>query len=88
MGRTLMRFLENVAANSPPISKVMLTCFLSNKRALKFYESLGFSADEISPGPRRLRSGTVFVPDYVIMSKVIARARAQAETPPSPMNDV
>ena len=87
MGRTLMGYMENVAANSPPITKVMLTCFLSNQRALKFYEGLGFAADEISPGPRRLRSGTVFVPDYVIMSKVVGRARVPVEDPPSPMED-
>ena len=83
MGSTLMGFLENVAASAPPITKVMLTCFLSNQRALKFYETLGFAPDEISPGPRKLRSGTVFVPDYVIMSKVVSRAQTQAA--PGPM---
>lgn len=68
-----MGLLENVAINSPPITKVMLTCFLSNQRAFNFYKKLGFAEDEISPKPRKLRYGKVFVPDYVIMSKAISR---------------
>lgn len=70
MGRLLMGFLENIAVNSPPIMKVMLTCFLSNQHALNFYKKLGFVVDELSPGPRKLRYGKVFVPDYAIMSKL------------------
>ncbi|RYO88769.1 hypothetical protein DL764_008686 [Monosporascus ibericus] len=76
MSRLLMGFLGDVAANSPPITKVMLTCFLSNQHALGFYTKLGFSIDETSPGPRKLRSGKVFVPDYVIMSKTVDRQEA------------
>ncbi|RYP78921.1 hypothetical protein DL771_000306 [Monosporascus sp. 5C6A] len=98
MSRLLMGFLGDVAANSPPITKVMLTCFLSNQRALGFYTKLGFSIDETSPGPRKLRSGKVFVPDYVIMSKTVDRqeaavAAAAAAAPsltqkePSPMQE-
>ncbi len=83
MGRMLMGFLETVAANSPPINKVMLTCFLSNQHALGFYAKLGFAVDEISPGPRKLRYGKVFVPDYVIMSKVVGHQ----EREPSPMQE-
>ncbi|RYP12944.1 hypothetical protein DL767_010970 [Monosporascus sp. MG133] len=78
MSRLLMGFLGDVAANSPPITKVMLTCFLSNQHALGFYTKLGFSIDETSPGPRKLRSGKVFVPDYVIMSKTVDRQEAAA----------
>ncbi|KAJ9150340.1 N-alpha-acetyltransferase 40 [Pleurostoma richardsiae] len=69
----LMSFLETVAANLPPIQKIMLTCFLSNKRALGFYNRLGFGIDEISPKERNLRSGRTFMPDYVIMSKTVRR---------------
>ncbi|KAI0107303.1 acyl-CoA N-acyltransferase [Hypoxylon sp. NC0597] len=75
LGKTLMEFLESVAANTPPIEKVMLTCFLSNQRALAFYKKLGFKRDEISPEPRKLRFGKEFIPDYVIMSKVIRSSR-------------
>ncbi|KAI8956689.1 acyl-CoA N-acyltransferase [Daldinia sp. FL1419] len=72
LGRQLIGFLESVAVNTPPIEKVMLTCFLSNQRAFAFYEKLGFGKDEISPEPRKLRFGKEFIPDYVIMSKVVS----------------
>ncbi|XXH02997.1 hypothetical protein Hte_009387 [Hypoxylon texense] len=72
LGKVLMGFLESVAANTPPIKKVMLTCFLSNQRALSFYKKSGFEEDEISPEPRKLRFGKEFIPDYMIMSKPIS----------------
>ncbi|KAI1209788.1 acyl-CoA N-acyltransferase [Annulohypoxylon truncatum] len=74
LAKTLIGFLEKVAANTPPIKKVMLTCYLSNQRALAFYKKAGFEKDEISPEPRRLRFGKEFIPDYVIMSKVVSRS--------------
>ncbi|OTB00709.1 hypothetical protein M426DRAFT_324069 [Hypoxylon sp. CI-4A] len=73
LGRTLIGFLESVAANTPPIEKVMLTCFVSNERGLSFYKKLGFEKDEISPEPRKLRFGKEFIPDYMIMSKVVTK---------------
>ncbi|OTB17237.1 hypothetical protein K445DRAFT_9958 [Daldinia sp. EC12] len=73
LGRTLMGFLESVAINTPPIEKVMLTCFLSNQKAFAFYKKLGFEKDEISPEPRKLRFGKEFIPDYVIMSKIVKK---------------
>lgn len=69
LGTLLMSFLSTVAENIPPITKVMLTCFVSNQRGLNFYRKLGFETDDISPVSRTLRSRTVFTPDYVIMSK-------------------
>jgi hypothetical protein len=69
----LMGFLYAVAKNLPPIEKVMLTCFVSNKRGLDFYKKLGFETDPISPTPRTLRYSKTFMPDYIIMSKVITR---------------
>ncbi|KAF3069727.1 hypothetical protein GL218_07994 [Daldinia childiae] len=75
LGKILMGFLENVAVNTPPVEKVMLTCFLSNQRAFTFYKKLGFEKDEISPEPRKLRFGKEFIPDYVIMSKAVKRER-------------
>jgi ribosomal protein S18 acetylase RimI-like enzyme len=72
LGKLLMGFLFTVAGNIPPIDKVMLTCFLSNKRGLDFYHKLGFRKDDLSPAPRRLRRGKTFVPDYVILSRRIS----------------
>ena len=73
MAQQLLGYHEHIAANSPPIEKVMLTCFLSNQNALKFYHKLGFTRDDISPVPRKLRGGKIFEPDYVILSKVVKR---------------
>lgn len=66
-----MGYLITIAENLPPITKVMLTCFLSNTQALEFYRSLGFEKDAISPEPRTLRFGKVYNPDYIIMSKEV-----------------
>jgi N-alpha-acetyltransferase 40 len=63
-----MGMLESVARHTPPITKVMLTCYTSNTRARAFYSKLGFETDALSPQERRLRRGVVFVPDYLIMS--------------------
>ncbi|KAK2042678.1 hypothetical protein LZ31DRAFT_500308 [Colletotrichum somersetense] len=76
MGRGLMDCLVRVAESIPGIEKVMLTCFVANAGARAFYERLGFERDAISPPERTLRSGTVFVPDYVIMSRRVVRMRA------------
>ncbi|KAM7210549.1 Acyl-CoA N-acyltransferase [Rhypophila decipiens] len=70
----LMGFHVEVARNLPPITKVMLTVFLANQHALKFYKKLGFEQDPISPVPRKLRFGKIFTPDYMILSK---RVRAE-----------
>lgn len=78
-----MGFHVIVATNLPPITKVMLTCFLSNERALGFYKRHGFKTDDISPGPRKFRSGKVVMPDYVIMSKPVLRPAPLAEDNPS-----
>ncbi|KAK8075714.1 acyl-CoA N-acyltransferase [Apiospora hydei] len=80
LGRQLLGYHEQVARHTPTVGKVMLTCFLSNDRALAFYRRLGFEKDEISPEPRKLRFGKVFVPDYVIMSKgVVNEVDADAD---------
>ncbi|KAJ8124565.1 hypothetical protein O1611_g9075 [Lasiodiplodia mahajangana] len=71
LGRLLMSLLESVIAHTPPIEKIMLTCFLRNQRALAFYKSFGFAEDPISPVPKKLRYGRQFTPDYVIMSKTV-----------------
>ncbi|KAI1819099.1 acyl-CoA N-acyltransferase [Xylaria intraflava] len=71
LGTLLLSFLDNVAAHTPPIKKVMLTCFLRNHKAFSFYKALGFTEDAISPVTKKLRYGREFVPDYAIMSKVV-----------------
>lgn len=74
LGRVLLGFQSVVAHNlGPPVSKVMLTCFLSNARALRFYERQGFVTDATAPTTRRLRGGKTFVPDYTILSKAVVR---------------
>jgi N-alpha-acetyltransferase 40 len=80
LGTLLLGFHSTVAYNMPFITKVMLTCFVSNEKALSFYRKLGFETDDISPGPRTLR-GKTYQPDYAILSKAI---RAVAE----PLEDV
>lgn len=71
MAKLLMEFMTAIAQSVPIVEKVMLTCFVSNRKALAFYERLGFEKDAISPGERKLRRGKVFVPDYVILSRKI-----------------
>lgn len=77
-----MSFHTTIAVNLPPITKVMLTCFLSNERALRFYQKLGYEKDPISPGPRTLRRGKILQPDYIIMSKKV-RDPPEGEKPPT-----
>ncbi|KAI0160786.1 acyl-CoA N-acyltransferase [Xylariaceae sp. FL1272] len=76
LGKLLLSYLDNVAIYTPPIEKVMLTCFLSNQIAYNFYQGNGFVIDPISPEPRKLRFGKEFRPDYAILSKVVQRGDA------------
>ncbi|KAI6769891.1 hypothetical protein HG530_004520 [Fusarium avenaceum] len=69
LGKKLMSYYTDVAENIPTVEKAMLTCFVSNESALKFYEKLGFTKDDYSPRERKLRGGKVVVPDYVILSR-------------------
>ncbi|KAI0466183.1 acyl-CoA N-acyltransferase [Xylaria cf. heliscus] len=82
LSRLLMSFLESVAAHTPSIKKVMLTCFLANQKAFAFYRSFGFTQDPISPVPKKLRYGREFIPDYAIMSKAVEN-KAVLDTTPS-----
>ena len=66
-----MKVYEGVAKKIPVTEKTMLTCFLSNKRGIQFYEKLGYAKDEYSPEPRILRNGTKVEVDYVILSKAV-----------------
>ncbi|KAL8885082.1 MAG: hypothetical protein Q9215_007004 [Flavoplaca cf. flavocitrina] len=68
LGKYLMSLMETVGTNAG-VEKSMLTVFVENDTALKFYERLGYMKDDYSPEPRKLRSGTVKMPTYVILSK-------------------
>lgn len=68
-----MSLLDSIATKIPETEKVMLTCFTSNVRGIKFYERLGYEKDEFSPPPRVLRNGTKVEVDYVILSKDVKR---------------
>lgn len=70
VGRQLMNLYEETARRIG-LEKTMLTVFRANESALAFYERLGYEIDEYSPGPRRLRNGTVKEPDYLILSKAM-----------------
>ncbi|KAI5288177.1 hypothetical protein KEM54_005416 [Ascosphaera aggregata] len=68
IGSHLLSFADSIGS-SLKLSKVMLTVFRRNHRAIRFYRRHGFQEDEISPRPRKLRNGRTKEWDYVIMSK-------------------
>jgi N-alpha-acetyltransferase 40 len=70
LGKKLMNDVERIA-DAVGVSKVMLTVFRSNIRAVGWYTKLGYVEDEFSPGPRKLRNGTVRESSYIILSKPV-----------------
>ncbi|EGX91259.1 GNAT family acetyltransferase Nat4, putative [Cordyceps militaris CM01] len=60
------------------LDKTMLTCFVSNAHARRFYERLGFRVDASSPRPRRLRD-RLLEPDYVILSRPTTTATRRGD---------
>jgi len=68
LGKRLMNMAEGIGRNVG-VSKVMLTVFKANAAAVGWYARLGYREDEFSPGPRRLRNGTVKEATYIILSK-------------------
>ncbi|KAJ6779981.1 hypothetical protein PWT90_03359 [Aphanocladium album] len=69
LGKLLMSHVTTVADRIDGLEKTMLTCFVSNAHARRFYEKLGFGVDESSPQARRLRRDKVIEPEYVILCK-------------------
>jgi len=70
-GQRLTAQLERIARNCS-MQLIMLTVFSSNVTAMKFYEKLGFSIDEASPGPcYNLMDDDQPKSPYEIMSKVL-----------------
>lgn len=72
VGKCLMELMEDVG-RSAGVEKAMLTVFVENELALKFYNTLGYREDEYSPPPRQLRNGIIKKPTYVILSKALRR---------------
>lgn len=68
LGKLLMYLVEEVG-RKVGVEKTMLTAFMANEGARRFYERLGYDVDEFSPEEKKLRGGIVIVPDYVIVSK-------------------
>lgn len=71
LGSHLMAVAESIA-EKVGVEKVMLTCFLSNEKALNFYGRRGYEKDVCSPEDRQTRNKIVKV-DYAIMSKGVKR---------------
>lgn len=78
LGAHLMQLAEGIARNVG-VKKVMLTCFLSNAKALAFYHRRGYAVDACSPEARVTRRKTVKT-DYVIMSKDVPKRRCSERT--------
>ncbi|KAL8954343.1 MAG: hypothetical protein Q9183_007182 [Haloplaca sp. 2 TL-2023] len=76
LGRHLMSLMEG-AGMKVGVEKSMLTVFTENQSALAFYSKLGYSKDEYSPEPRKLRNGAVKDPGYVILSKPLRGMEAE-----------
>lgn len=70
LGEELMSRFERIGRRIG-LEKAMLTVFKSNNRAITFYDRLGYTEDESSPRPKRLRNGSVKEADYLIMSKML-----------------
>ncbi|KAK5740031.1 hypothetical protein LTR17_004928 [Elasticomyces elasticus] len=70
LGAHLMKLAESFAKRIG-VEKVMLTCFLSNQKALDFYAKRGYMQDASSPEDRKTRNGVVKA-DYIIMSKKVS----------------
>lgn len=67
LGNHLMH-VADLLAQTMGLAKVMLTCFLCNEKAHRFYTEHGFSKDVCSPEDRKTRNKVVAV-DYAILSK-------------------
>jgi ribosomal protein S18 acetylase RimI-like enzyme len=67
LGNHLMH-VADLLAQRIGLAKVMLTCFLCNKKAYRFYADHGFLKDACSPEDRKTRNEVVAV-DYAILSK-------------------
>lgn len=67
LGKWLIFNVEAIA-QSVAITKTMLTVFMSNQKAIKAYEAMGYAKDNASP-PDRTTRNKIIPADYMIMSK-------------------
>ncbi|KAK6428778.1 hypothetical protein LTR95_015077 [Oleoguttula sp. CCFEE 5521] len=67
LGAHLMQLAEDIAARIK-VEQVMLTVFVSNSKALGFYQSRGYAVDACSPEDRKTRNKLVKT-DHSIMSR-------------------
>lgn len=75
LGNHLMHVVDALA-QSVGLQKVMLTCFLCNKKAHQFYTDHDFVKDVCSPEDRKTRNKVVPM-DYVILSKDLKTSRTR-----------
>ena len=78
LGKQLIKRCEEIGRRVG-LEKSMLSVFRSNTRALNMYTTSGYTVDEFSPPPRKLRNGTVKEAEYLIMSKVLKDSREDRE---------
>ena len=81
LGSGFMDIFEE-AGRKAKVQKAMLTVFRVNEGALRFYKKRGYEEDEHSPQPRKLRCGTAYVPDYLIMSKDLRNDTSETTSRP------
>jgi ribosomal protein S18 acetylase RimI-like enzyme len=78
LGKQLIGLYEEIGYNVG-LGKGMLTVFKSNQPALRFYEKLGYSEDEFSPRPMKLRNGNIKDFDYMILSKSLTSVEMEQQ---------
>jgi ribosomal protein S18 acetylase RimI-like enzyme len=76
LGRHLFSMVEHIGKVTG-MDKAMLTVFKRNTHARRWYDARGYSVDEISPRPRKLRGGRSIEPDYEILSKRLQERAAK-----------
>lgn len=69
LGKHLMDAASQIASRTG-VTKIMLTCFVSNAQALRFYRRYGFEIDACSPEDRKTR-GKIIRTDHLIMSRLV-----------------
>ena len=77
VGGQIMGMVEE-AARKGGVEKVMLTVFIKNQGARRFYEGLGYEVDEYSPHGRKVRGRWVDT-EYVILSKSVKKGSRDGE---------
>jgi ribosomal protein S18 acetylase RimI-like enzyme len=68
VGKALVGVVESIG-RAVGVKLSMLTVFTSNTHAEAFYRYLGYTEDPSSPRERKLRSGTIKRPEFLILSK-------------------